>query len=402
MMLKGKKILIGITGSIAAYKIILLVRLLIKQQAEVKIILTPAAKDFVSPLVLATLSKQKVYCSLTEDDEWTNHVELGRWADLMIIAPLSCNTLAKMAMGICDNLLLATYLSATCKVVAAPAMDEDMWHHPSTQRNLQTIQQDGVGIIPVSNGELASGLFGEGRMAEPEEIIEYIITNYFRKSILKGKKVLITAGPTYEHLDPVRFIGNHSSGKMGFALAETFFELGADVLVIHGYTTQALNYQAIQRIGVISADEMYEQTMKNYKDYQIIIMAAAVADYKPVQIASEKIKKSNDAFTLELIKNKDILKEVGANKSNHQILIGFALETNNEMEHAQKKLIEKNADYILLNSLKDPDAGFNKDTNKIIILNKNKKDTYTIELNAKKHVAEQIATYIIHENFSNE
>jgi len=284
-MLKGKKILLGITGSIAAYKSLLLIRLLIKEGAEVKVVMTNAAKDFVSPLVVSVLSKNKVITDLIEDNTWSNHVLLGRWADLFLIAPLSCNTIAKMANGICDNVLLAIYLSATCKIVIAPAMDEDMWLHTATQNNLRIIKDFGNEIIPVDSGELASGLTGEGRMAEPEAIISYIKSNYFRKDLLKGKKILVTAGPTREPIDPVRFLSNHSSGKMGFAIADTCYENGAEVVLISGPTKEKCNYTGIKRIDIVSSDDMYEACKKFAPDMQVIIMSAAVADYKIENIA---------------------------------------------------------------------------------------------------------------------
>ncbi len=370
-MMQGKKILIGISGSIAAYKSITLVRLLVKSGAEVKVIITPATKDFVSPLTLATLSKNKVLGDLYEADSWANHVALGRWADIMLIAPLSCNTLAKMATGLCDNLLLAVYLSATCPVVVAPAMDEDMWHHPTTKRNLTTIKGFGNTIIPVNNGELASGLFGEGRMAEPEAILQYLQERLASTiTPLHGKKVLITAGPTYEPIDPVRFIGNHSSGKMGIAIAEVLQARGAKVTLVLGPVSASNISKSITVINVVTAQQMYDACMKEFATSDMAIMAAAVADFSPNTVATEKIKKKDDGLQLTLTKTKDILKSLGGIKKDNQVLVGFALETNNEKVHALQKLQSKNADMIVLNSLADKDAGFKVDTNKVTIFTK--------------------------------
>jgi len=392
-MLKGKKILLGITASIAAYKSILLVRLLVKQGAEVKIILTPAAKDFVSPVVLSTLSKNDVLLDLTQNNAWNNHVMLGRWADIMLIAPLSCNTLAKMANGLCDNLLMAVYLSATCPVVLAPAMDEDMWHHPSTKKNLQLVKEYGNTIVDVENGELASGLYGEGRMAEPENILQFITENFFRTDELKNKKALVTAGPTYEPLDPVRFVGNHSSGKMGFALAEALYEKGADVTIISGPVHHKKKYNGINIIQLSTAEEMYNACMDLHNEMDIEIMAAAVADYKPANVSAEKIKKDKNDFTLSLEKTKDILATLGKTKQK-QFLVGFALETKNERENAKNKLANKNADMIVLNSLRDENAGFGFDTNKVSVFFADG-DEKEIKLANKKEVAEQIVQLII-------
>ena len=393
-MLKGKKILLGITGSIAAYKSLLIIRLLIKEGAEVKVVMTNAAKDFVSPLVVSVLSKNKVITDLIEDNTWSNHVLLGRWADLFLIAPLSCNTIAKMANGICDNVLLAIYLSATCKIVIAPAMDEDMWLHPATQNNLRIIKDFGNEIIPVDSGELASGLTGEGRMAEPEAIIAYIKANYFRKDLLKDKKILVTAGPTREPIDPVRFLSNHSSGKMGFAIADTCYENGADVILITGPTKEKCNYAGIKRIDIVSSDDMYEACKKFAPDMQVIIMSAAVADYKIENIAREKIKKQGHTMQLELTKTKDILHFLGTQKKDNQFLVGFALETNNERENAKIKLKNKNLDCIVLNSLKDDQAGFNFDTNKVTIIDRNEMEI-SFELKSKKEIAADIIAYIL-------
>ncbi|MFN3666791.1 MAG: bifunctional phosphopantothenoylcysteine decarboxylase/phosphopantothenate--cysteine ligase CoaBC [Sediminibacterium sp.] len=393
-MLKGKKILIGISGSIAAYKTITLVRLLIKAGAEVKVVMTPAAREFASPVVLSTLSKNTVIQDLVEGDAWANHVMLGRWADVMVIAPLSCNTMAKMANGICDNVLMAVYLSATCPVVIAPAMDEDMWHHPSTKRNLAQLLKDGNHLISVGNGELASGLFGEGRMAEPEEICEFLIAQFFRSKELAGKKAIVTAGPTYEAIDPVRFIGNHSSGKMGFAIAEALYLRGAEVLLIAGPTNQRTNYKDIKVKSVVSADEMYDAAVNAFDDADIAVMSAAVADYKPIQAATDKIKKKQDEWSVELVKNKDILLQLGKQKKKHQFLLGFALETSNEKENALQKLQAKNADGIVLNSLNDKDAGFGVDTNSVTIFHQSGTEEKT-GLKTKQEVAADIVSFII-------
>lgn len=369
-MLAGKKILLGITGSIAAYKSILLVRQLIKAGAEVRVIMTPAAGDFVSKLTLSTLSKHPVLVDLFDEQSWSNHVMLGRWADFMIIAPLSCNTLSKMANGSCDNLLLAVYLSATCPVLIAPAMDEDMWHHPATKANIARVTGYGSLVIPVENGELASGLTGEGRMAEPETIIAFVTSFFLQQTQLKGKKAVVTAGPTYEAIDPVRFIGNHSSGKMGYAIAEELQKRGADVTVITGPVSIQPKITDLKLIRVKNADEMYEACMQYASDYDIAVLAAAVADYSPVEVAKEKIKKWDGELQLTLKKTKDILQSLGTVKKEGQVLVGFALETTNENENALKKLEQKNADIIILNSLNDEGAGFGIDTNKITIYKK--------------------------------
>lgn len=392
-MLQGKKILLGITGSIAAYKSAFLVRLLVKAGAEVRVVMTPAAADFVSPLVLSTLSRNKVLIDLFDEDTWANHVMLGRWADVMLIAPLSCNTLAKMATGQCDNLLLAVYLSATCPVVVSPAMDEDMWHHPSTKRNIQTLASYGNAVIDVEKGELASGLFGEGRMAEPEDIVRYLHEQCFRGSALAGKKVLITAGPTYEAIDPVRFIGNHSSGKMGVALAEAFYMEGAEVHLVAGPVKILPRYEGIHLIHVTSAAEMYDAALRVFATADIAVMSAAVADYTPSEVAEEKIKKKTGHLTIELVKTKDILKTLGERKQAGQFVVGFALETNNEQSNAIEKLQSKNADLIVLNSLRDAGAGFGHDTNQVTVF-----DTsgiaVPIALASKQLVAAQIVKLI--------
>jgi phosphopantothenoylcysteine decarboxylase / phosphopantothenate---cysteine ligase len=393
-MLKGKKILIGITGSIAAYKSILLVRLMVKAGAEVKVVITPAAKDFVSPLVLSTLSKNAVVAELATDHEWSNHVQLGRWADLFIIAPLSCNTLAKMANGFCDNVLLAVYLSATCKVLVAPAMDEDMWYHPATKKNLETIQSFGNTIIPVNTGELASGLFGPGRMAEPEDILNYCIEHFFRKKNLKGKVVLITAGPTYEAIDPVRFIGNHSSGKMGFALAEALYLEGAEVNLVTGPTQEKTAFKGIHIHSIKSAAEMWQVVEPLLPFMHIGIFSAAVADFTPASPVTEKIKKKEETLTIELVKTVDILAEAGKQKKENQYILGFALETENEKQHALEKLKKKNANAIVLNSLKTAGAGFGGETNSVIIIAPDAQEI-TTGLKSKKDIAIDISTFII-------
>lgn len=393
-MLKGRKILLGITGSIAAYKSIFLARLLIKEGAEVKVIITPAARDFVSTLTLATLSKNKVLCQLADEDTWANHVALGRWADVMLIAPLSCNSLAKMAAGLCDNLLMAAYLSATCPVVAAPAMDEDMWHHLSTKKNISLLESFGHTVISVGEGELASGLYGEGRMAEPEEIVTFLKENFFRADILKGLKALVTAGPTFEAIDPVRFIGNFSSGKMGIAIAETLYEQGADVVLVCGPVSVATSYKNIQVTKVKSAEQMYNRCTEYFPGSDIAVMAAAVADYTPQEVYHDKLKKKEDSFQLHLIKTRDILQHVGTIKMQHQVLVGFALETTNEEENAMAKLVKKNADFIVLNSLRDGSAGFGKDTNKVTIFDKDG-TAHAFEAKSKKDVAKDIVDLII-------
>ena len=393
MQLTNKKILLGVSGSIAAYKTTFLVRLLIKQGAQVKVIMTNAAKDFVTPLSLSTLSKNDVLSDIAKDDSWANHVALGRWADVMLIAPLSCNTLAKMATGLCDNLLMAVYLSATCPVIVAPAMDEDMWHHPTTKNNLQKLEVYHNKIIPVENGELASGLIGEGRMAEPEIIVKYLEDFFISKDELKGKKILVTAGPTYEAIDPVRFIGNHSSGKMGIALAEELTKRGGDVTLVIGPSSEKIS-STIKVEKVTSAAEMYEACMVIFEKVDIAIMSAAVADYTPVAIANEKIKKKEEVFTIELTKTKDILKSLGEVKRKNQFLVGFALESTNEKAYALGKLKAKNADMMVLNSLKDKGAGFGINTNKITIFDKAENE-YHFETKSKINVATDIVNTII-------
>ncbi len=371
-MLKDKKILIAVTGSIAAYKIASLVRLLIKAKAKVQVIMTESASEFITPLTLATLSKNPVYTSFykTENGEWNNHVELGLWADIMLVAPASANTIAKMSSGICDSLLMATYLSAKCPVAFAPAMDLDMYQHPSTKENIAKLIAYGHEMIAPGTGELASGLMGEGRMAEPEEIVSYLENKLNPINFYTNKNILVTAGPTYEAIDPVRFIGNASSGKMGYALAEAFAEKGANVTLISGPTNLKAVHSNIQTISVTAAAEMFSAVQSQFEKTQIFVMAAAVADYTPTIQSKEKIKKSSNEMNVELTKTIDILKYIGEHKSIDQISVGFALETENELSNAQSKLKSKNADLIILNSLKDEGAGFNGDQNKVTMLDK--------------------------------
>lgn len=397
-MLQNKKILVGVTGSIAAYKTAVLTRLLVKAGAQVKVVMTDAAKDFVTPLSLSTLSKNPVLYGLTENDSWANHVMLGRWADVMLVAPLSCNTLAKMSTGLCDNLLMAVYLSATCPVVVAPAMDEDMWKHGSTKKNLDILRGFGNHIIPAEHGELASGLVGEGRMAEPETIVEWLNSFFLHQNELSGKKILITAGPTYEKIDPVRFIGNHSSGKMGIAIAEEMKSRGADVTLVLGPSGIKVN-SGIKLIPVTSAADMLHACEAEFTKADIAIMSAAVADYTPLQAAQEKIKKTEKDLTITLTKTVDILKTLGSLKTGNQVLVGFALETNNEKEYALQKLHTKNADLIVLNSLQDAGAGFGHDTNKITIFDKTGK-AYPFDVKSKKEVAKDIVNTIIQQFYA--
>ena len=393
-MFQDKKILLGITGSIAAYKSILLTRLLVKAGAEVKIVMTPSAKDFVTPLTLSTLSKNPVVTELFTDDSWSNHVNLGRWADVMVIAPLSCNSLAKMANGFCDNMLLATYLSATCPVVVAPAMDEDMWHHPTTKQNLDKLESFGNKVIPVEKGELASGLYGDGRMAEPETIVQFIDDHFFLNHDLQGRKALVTAGPTFEPIDPVRFIGNHSSGKMGIAICEELAKRGAEVHLVLGPSNIKVTHRGIKVHKVQTGEEMYDTAIALFPSTDISIMSAAVADYTPVTKSMEKIKKGSETVTVELTKTKDILKILGEKKYNGQILVGFALETTNEREYAISKLKTKNADIVVLNSLNDEGAGFGYDTNKVTIFEKNGREL-SYERKPRQQVAKDIVDRIV-------
>ncbi|MEQ9423456.1 MAG: bifunctional phosphopantothenoylcysteine decarboxylase/phosphopantothenate--cysteine ligase CoaBC [Cyclobacteriaceae bacterium] len=395
-MLRGKRIILGVCGSIAAYKSAMLTRLLVKKGAEVKVVMTQAAHDFITPLTLSTVSKNPTLTEFSSDANggWNNHVELGLWADLMLIAPISANTIAKFANGLCDNLLSAIYLSARCPVMVAPAMDLDMFRHPATKSNLDKLIAYGNQIIDSEHGELASGLIGKGRMAEPEHIVN-ILEEYFQEnSPLKNKKVLITAGPTYEAIDPVRFIGNHSSGKMGYALAENAANMGAEVTLISGPSNQKINHPLIKLINVNSADEMLESCTKHFELSNINIMAAAVADYKPKRVATQKIKKSEGSMNLDLVRNPDIALELGKMKKEDQFNVGFALETENEKSNAQEKLKKKNFDMIVLNSLNDQGAGFSTDTNKISIIDKNNIVT-DFELKDKNEVARDILKAII-------
>lgn len=396
-MLKDKKILIGVSGSIAAYKAALLVRLFVKKGAEVKVIMTKAATDFITPLTLSTLSKNAIITEFTNGNqgEWNNHVELGLWADAFVIAPASALTLAKCANGICDNILIATYLSARCPVFFAPAMDLDMYQHGSTKKNLEILRSFGNQIIEAENGELASGLSGQGRLAEPEHILA-AIENYFSKEpSLSGKSILITAGPTQEDIDPVRFISNHSSGKMGIALAEAFHKAGANVTVVAGPISVAIP-KGIFVEKVRSAKEMFEATQKHFDKSDVVIFAAAVADYAPKEIATTKIKKKGNEMSIELTKTIDIAGTLGVQKRKNQLLMGFALETNNEVENAQSKLQRKNFDMIVLNSLQDKGAGFRYDTNKITVFNK-EGNKFEFDLKHKDEVAEDIKNLIIRE-----
>lgn len=400
-VLNGKNILLGVTGGIAAYKTAFLVRLLVKKGANVKVVMTNSAKEFVTPLTLATLSKNEVFSSFTDEKDensfkepqWNNHVELALWADFFLIAPATANTLSKMANGACDNLLLACYLSAKCPVYYAPAMDLDMYQHPSTEETFKKLESFGNIQIPAAFGELASGLVGQGRMAEPEEIVSFLENDLLKKLPLRGKQILITAGPTYEAIDPVRFIGNHSSGKMGYAIAEAAASLGAEVVLISGPTALNLENDFVKIIRVTSADEMYNAAHEYFEKCNIAILSAAVADYRPSEVASEKIKKKTDDLTLQLTKTKDILASLGEIKK-LQFLVGFALETENEEENAKLKLKKKNLDLIVLNSLRDKGAGFQADTNKITLITKDNK-VLPFPVKPKKEVAKDILEYII-------
>ncbi len=406
-VLSGKKVLLGISGGIAAYKTASLVRLFIKAGAHVQVIMTPASKDFITPLTLSTLSKNPVHSSFyNEDDdpshtgeqakqnaEWNNHVELGLWADLIVIAPATANTMSKMVNGNCDNLLIATYLSAKCPVYFAPAMDLDMYKHPSTIASFDALKSFGNFIIPAESGELASGLSGEGRMAEPENIIAFLEADLESKLPLKGKKILITAGPTYEAIDPVRFIGNHSTGKMGFDIAICASNMGAEVILVSGPTHLAVNNTNIMLIRVVSAQQMYDVCHQYYNNVDVAIAAAAVADYRPKNVADQKIKKNDAEFSIELEKTKDILASLGELKQN-QFLIGFALETENEIENAKLKIQKKNLDLIVLNSLQDEGAGFGKPTNKITFIDKSFV-VEPMELKSKEEVALDIINKVI-------
>lgn len=394
-MLKGKKILLGVTGSIAAYKAPMLVRLLVKAGAQVQVIITPSAKEFVTPLTLATLSKNPVLSEFVknEEGEWNNHVDLGLWADALVIAPASANTVAKMANGHCDNLLLAVYLSARCPVFVAAAMDLDMLQHPATKNNLQRLQGFGNRLIDPGYGELASGLVGTGRMAEPEEIMQRLEAFFNQKKILEGKKALVTAGPTHEALDPVRFIGNNSSGKMGFALAEALANEGAAVTLVSGPTSRCTDHPRITTLRVTSAAAMYEASKTFFPQADITVLAAAVADYRPKTVAAQKIKKTDSELTLSLTKTTDIAAELGKQKKEGQFTVGFALETEEEENNARKKMAAKNFDMIVLNSLNDEGAGFGHDTNRITLIHKDGEIT-RFELKSKTEVAADIVQAI--------
>lgn len=392
--LSGKKIILGISGGIAAYKTAVLVRLLIKAGMQVQVIMTPASCAFITPLTLATLSKRLVYTQFEKDfGEWTNHVELGLWADAMIVAPATANTLSKMANGLCDNLLLATYLSAKCPVFFAPAMDLDMFAHPSTTKNIELLKSYGNIEIASEYGELASGLIGQGRMAEPEHIVLQLEAYFSKYSELKGKKVLVTAGPTYEPIDPVRFIGNHSTGKMGFDIADEAARRGAQVYLVTGPTSLRATHPNIKTIRVTSALDMCKACQDLFKETDIVVGAAAVADYRPKEVATQKIKKNDKELTIVLEKNPDILASLGAEKT-HQFLVGFALETQNEIEYAKSKLKKKNLDLIVLNSLNDEGAGFGKPTNKVTFIDKNMQ-VFPQELKSKEAVAKDIVDQIV-------
>ena len=393
-MLSGRKVLLGVTGSIAAYKAAYLVRLLVKQGAEVRVVMTPSASDFVSPLTFATLSKNEVGVELKKENQsWTNHVEWGLWADVFLIAPASANTLAKMANGICDNFFLATYLSVRCPVLVSPAMDDDMWKHAATQKNISTLESFGHKIIQPAFGELASGLTGEGRMAEPEELVAALEKFFAQKKTLAGTKALVSAGPTHEYIDAVRYISNASSGKMGFAIAEELANRGAEVVLVSGPTSQILKNKNIEFISVVSAGEMREVCMKKFPAVQLAVMAAAVADFTPQNFSSTKIKKEKMEAEIKLQPTADILRELGGMKKKNQVLVGFALETDNEIANAKKKLESKNCDLIVLNSLNDAGAGFGFDTNKISVIDPNG-NSRNFDLQSKSKIASDLADCI--------
>lgn len=395
MSLAKKNIVIAVCGSIAAYKIAHLTRLLVKEKANVQIIMTKEAAEFITPLTLSTLSNNPVLIDYFDPKtgEWNNHVHIGLQADLILVAPATANTIGKLANGICDSLLTAVYLSAKCPVFIAPAMDLDMWKHPSTQNNIRLLQSYGNRIIHPGNGELASGLIGEGRLAEPEEILDFITQSFSPQLPLRGRNALVTAGPTYEAIDPVRFIGNHSSGKMGYALAKQLVALGAKVTLISGPTALEVP-QNIDRIQVTSAHEMLEAVVQHFSQSDIIVMSAAVADYTPIEVASQKIKKKEDQFSIALKKTTDILASIGTKKTEKQLLIGFALETNNEVEHAKDKLMRKNLDFIILNSMQDKGAGFATDTNKVTVIDRFQ-HIQEFTLKSKEEVAKDICQLIV-------
>lgn len=390
----GKKIILAVTGSIAAYKAAHLVRLLVKKGAEVQVLMTPAAAEFITPLTLSTLSKRPVFTKVISEESWNNHVELGLWAHALVVAPATANSLAKLATGICDSIVAAVYLSARCPVFVAPAMDIDMWKHPATQANVLRLKGYGNHFLPVGYGELASGLVGEGRMAEPEEIVAFLEDFFQKKQDFAGKKVLITAGPTYEAIDPVRFIGNRSSGKMGLAIAEAFANRGAAVELVLGPSKLSAKHPNIRTTRVESAQEMYESATAHFDQADIAVLSAAVADYRPTHVAGQKIKKKGDGLTIELEKTPDIAASLGKMKRTGQFIVGFALETNDELQNASEKLAKKNFDFIVLNSLQDAGAGFNFDTNKITILHRDNKRK-DFELKTKAEVAEDIVTEVL-------
>jgi phosphopantothenoylcysteine decarboxylase / phosphopantothenate---cysteine ligase len=388
MSLSGKRIVLGVSGSIAAYKAVVLTRLLVRAGAEVRVLMTPAATEFVTPLTFSTLSKAEVLTSVSSEAGWHNHVELGLWADALVVAPATANTLARLANGICDNIITAVYLSARCPVFFAPAMDVDMWHHPSTQANVTRLQSFGNVLIPVESGELASGLSGAGRLAEPEHIAARLEQYFDRNQDLKGRKLLVTAGPTYEALDPVRYLGNHSTGKMGIAIAEAAAQRGAEVLLLLGPSREPVRASGITLVRVQSAREMHAAAVAAWPERDGAILAAAVSDYRPARVAPEKIKKGEEARQLELVRNPDIAAELGQSKHAAQVLVGFAMETEQARENARRKLVRKNLDFIVVNSLRESGAGFGHDTNKITILDHNKEQEF--ELKSKTAVADDI------------
>lgn len=394
MVLQGKKILLGICGSIAAYKAASLTRLLIKAGAEVQVLMTPTATHFISPLTLSTLSKRPVHTEVSAEESWNNHVELGLWADAMLIAPATATTLSKLAHGLCDSVIVATYLSARCPVFFAPAMDLDMWQHPATLDNVQRLQGFGNHLIPVGYGELASGLVGKGRMAEPEVMVQHLLDFFAKGQQLQGHTAIVTAGPTYEAIDPVRFIGNRSTGKMGIAIADELAMQGAKVKLILGPSTQRPTHPAVELISVQSAEEMYQAAHQHFAEATIAVLAAAVADYRPKTVSDQKIKKKEGDLAIELERTKDIAASLGAIKRKNQLMVGFALETNNELANAERKLDKKNFDFIVLNSLRDKGAGFAHDTNKITIVQRGNK-TLNFELKSKKAVATDIVEQIV-------
>lgn len=393
-MIAGKKIIVGITASIAAYKTYTLIRLLVKKGAEVRVVITPAAKDFVSPVLLSTFSNHKVYCDFVEKEIWENHVHLGRWADLLVIAPATCNTIAKMANGICDNFLMATYLSASCKVLVLPAMDHEMWEHPSTKKNISTILSYHNEVLEPKLGLLASGIVGMGRLPEPEEIVNIIEEKYFRADVLKGKTILITAGPTEEPIDPVRIITNRSSGKTGYAIAETLYLLGANVVLVSGPVNISCNYAGIKIIPVNTAAEMFDACTNESNAFDIGIFCAAVADYTMDTPSSQKIKKEAADLHLDLVKTKDIIAHLGKHKLAHQKIIGFALETDHSLQNAILKLKNKHADLIVLNTLNAANTCFNATENKVSFIDSNERIMH-FDIMPKSAIAENIAKYIV-------